>query len=833
MSANGSNFQSPSGSPDIRSSLHAPTAPSGLRESEVISYSPDTSQSFTKDVRGADDNSSSVLPPHSNSHSRQNSGSVGGDRNDRKDLKESNPYPSKDDTETSALLQKEPYELASVTSPSRHYKSGAFSPKTIPGLGYRTWSMRSDQSESDASIRLITGKVDSKDSGTRSRRGYFFRNTKGKNRASHSKKRSTTSYLAEQYGIENTKSMYLTYYIPSLAWIWQYRWAYVKGDLVSALTMASFYVPMALSYAANLAHIPPVNGLYSFVFNPLIYAIFGSSPQMILGPEAPGSLLIGSLVRTCIDNGEISDDDTQSHGILAGIIVSITGAFILVAGLCRLGFLESVVSRPFLRGFICAIGVVIAVDQLIPEMGLADLADSMGDVSHGNTTGKLSFIFRNINKASGITCAVSGISFVIIMFFRIVKKRSQRRYPMMVYIPDRFLIVVISAVLTWQLRWDKMGLEILGDVKSNSDSIFTYHWPFKASNMRQIRESMGTAFSIALLGFFESSVAARSLSNEDKDGVLQGITLSPNRELVALGLANLVGGSFCALPAFGGYGRSKVNTSTGGKTPMSSVFLSLITSVSVLYLLPLFHYLPKAVLCSMISVVSWSLIEEAPHDLIFFLKIRGYPELGLMLIILLATIFYSLTMGIAIGIGLSILSVIKHSTRSRIKILGRIPGTNRFEFAEDNLDRLEFIEGCLIVKIPEPLTFANTAQLKSRLRRLELYGSTNVHPALPRVRSPEHNRNIIFDIHGVTEIDGSGAQVLEEIVRAHREQGVRIFFCRCPAEGSAVFDTFRRSGIIELCGGDIYFVKDIDEAIRRTEIENIFGTTSRMAEGLC
>ncbi|KHJ33425.1 putative sulfate transporter [Erysiphe necator] len=815
MSAHGTNFPPSIGSPGVRSSLHAPAAPSSLRECEVIYYSSDIKRSPISDTKDDNDDSSSLPSPRTDRHSRQDSD------------------PVREDTETSALLPKKPNDLASVVSPSGHYKTGNLSPTTSPKIIGRTWSIRSDQSESDASIRILTGKVDLSDSGTRSRRGYFFSDTKGKNRINHSKKRSTTSYLAEQHGIENTKSMYLNYYIPSLAWIWQYRLAYVKGDLISALTMASFYLPMALSYAANLAHISPINGLYSFVFNPLIYAIFGSSPQMILGPEAPGSLLVGSMVRTLVDQGEILDDDIQSHGIVAGIIISLTGSFILVAGLCRLGFLESVVSRPFLRGFICAIGVVIAVDQLIPELGLADLADLMGDVSHGNTTGKLRFIFQNLNKISAITCSVSGVSFVTIMFFRIAKKRLQRRYPMIVYIPDRFLIVVISALLTWHFRWDMMGLEILGNVKSNSEPIFSVHWPFKTSNMRLIRESMGTAFSIALLGFFESSVAARSLSNEEKNCVLQGITLSPNRELVALGLANLVGGSFCALPAFGGYGRSKVNTSTGGKTPMSSVFLSMIAAISVLYLLPLFHYLPKAVLCSMITVVSWSLIEETPHDVTFFLKIRGFAELGLMAIILLATIFYSLTMGIAIGIGLSILSVIKHSTRSRIKILGRIPGTNRFEFAEDNLDRLEFIEGCLIVKISEPLTFANTGQLKSRLRRLEIYGSTDVHPALPRVRSPEHNRNIIFDIHGVTEIDGSGTQVLEEIVKAYREQGVRIFFCRCPPEGSAVFKKFRRSGIIDLCGGDAYFVQDIDEAIRRTEQNDVDVSNSLVAEGLC
>lgn len=221
----------------------------------------------------------------------------------------------------------------------------------------------------------------------------------------------------------------------------------------------------------------------------------------------------------------------------------------------------------------------------------------------------------------------------------------------------------------------------------------------------------------------------------------------------------------------------------------------------------------------MITVVAWTLIEEAPHDIAFFIRIRGYTELGLMVIIFAATIFYSLTLGIAIGVGLSLLSVIKHSTRPRIQILGRIPGTNRFENAEDNPDKLEFIEGCLIVKIPEPLTFANTGDLKNRLRRLELYGTTTAHPALPRVRPAELNRNIIFDIHGVTGLDGSGTQVLEEIVSNYRERGVHVFFSRVPQEGTPVWELFRRSGIIDKCGGTSHFVTDVEAALRLTEVE--------------
>lgn len=221
----------------------------------------------------------------------------------------------------------------------------------------------------------------------------------------------------------------------------------------------------------------------------------------------------------------------------------------------------------------------------------------------------------------------------------------------------------------------------------------------------------------------------------------------------------------------------------------------------------------------MISVVAWSLIEEAPHDISFFIKIRGWTELGLMAVIFLSTIFYSLTLGMALGVGISLLLVIKHSTRPRIQILGRIPGTNHFENAEADDRCLEFVEGCLIVKIPEPLTFANTGELKARLRRLELYGTPSAHPALPRIRSQEANRNIIFDIHGVTSIDGSGTQVLEEIVRSYRERGVRVFFSRLPGgKNHPVWRLMVSSGIVDLCG-ESHFVSDVEVALQQTEYE--------------
>lgn len=161
---------------------------------------------------------------------------------------------------------------------------------------------------------------------------------------------STTQWLARRHNVKGRRKMYLAYYFPFLQWIRQYRWSFLQGDLIAALTMASFYIPMSLSYAANLGHVPPINGMYSFVFNPFIYALLGSCPQMVVGPEAAGSLLVGSVVKSGAEHH--GDENGEANARAAGVVTGMAGAVILVAGLTRLGFLDSVLSRPFLRGFI-------------------------------------------------------------------------------------------------------------------------------------------------------------------------------------------------------------------------------------------------------------------------------------------------------------------------------------------------------------------------------------------------------------------------------------------------------------------------------------------------
>lgn len=235
----------------------------------------------------------------------------------------------------------------------------------------------------------------------------------------------------------------------------------------------------------------------------------------------------------------------------------------------------------------------------------------------------------------------------------------------------------------------------------------------------------------------------------------------------------------------------------------------------------------RGTLSAMISVVAYSLIEEAPHDINFFLQIQGYIELSLMTLIFFATFLWNLKIGIAVGIGLSLLRLLKHSTRPRIQILGRVPGTKEFENAElygeygrsDGEDEgVELVPNVLIIKIPEPLTFANTGSLKDRLRRLEDHG-TAAKTAAPDLPKLEHKKNVIFDIHGVTKLDPAAAQVLMEIVQSYVERGTNVFFCRVPGRKTEVWRLMNVSGIFEMCGGEGHFLGSVDAALRATERE--------------
>jgi len=437
-------------------------------------------------------------------------------------------------------------------------------------------------------------------------------------------------------------------------------------------------------------------------------------------------------------------------------------------------------------------------------MGLVPLAKAE-HVIHASTLTKLYWLLRHLSQAHMLTFAVAGTSFAVIMIGRLMKKRIAPRHPWIHFLPDRFLVVVLGAVFTSIFRWDKQGLEILGNIEVSGGKPFKFEIPVQVAHLNHAKEAFSTSFLISVLGFFESVVAAKAL------GTNFDVSISSNRELICLGTANVLGGCFSALPAFGGYGRSKVNKATGGRTPVSSIILSICTISCIYFVLPYFHYLPRGVLCAMISVVGVSLLEEAPHDILFFVKIHAYSDLATMALVFLTTLVWSISTGIAVGVGISLITVIKHSTRAHTQILGRDPIMGVWKPVEDS-PSVEQTPNVLVIKIRESLTFANAGDLSRRLWRIDRYGDSRAHPSLPRLK--QGIRGVVFDIAGVASIDGSGAQVVKELVAGYVNRGVRVWIARVSGgEDGEVMVRLRRSGIAAV----VEIVDNVDEAVRRED----------------
>ena len=629
---------------------------------------------------------------------------------------------------------------------------------------------------------------------------------------------SMTLQVPERGKLKPKAKSYWAYYVPALEWIPQYQAKYLPGDIAAGLTLASFQIPISMSYATSLAHVSTVSGLYGLVVPTFVYALMGTVPNMVVGPEAAISLVVGQAVSPYIHNEKITPD------VVSGLMAGSGGAVLLIGGLLRFGFLDSVLSRALLRGFISAVGVVMVIEQLPNELGLVEKMHSeIG--THSSIPAKLGFLFKHAGEAHSLTTAFAFTAMFTIILFRLFKGKTMHKWRKIIFVPEILIVVIASTVITNIFDLDENGLDVVGQIKPGRVSV---KFPLNAQNWDTFKSTFSAAFFCAILGFFESTIASKSL------GAAANLSISTNRELVALGVANMMGSLVCALPSFGGYGRSKINALSGARTQFSGFVLCGVTVLSIAFLMPYFYYLPKCVLSAVISVVGLSLIEEAPKDIKFYWQIGGYQDLFTLFLTLISTIFLSVESGIAIGVGFSLIRVIHHATRPRIQILGRVPGTNIFENA-DRLqpEHLEEIEGCLIVKIPEPLTFANTGDLRNRLRRFEHYGTMRVHPSYPRIRQEEMTRHLIIDLHGMTQCDSSAVQILLEIVSSYvTDRHIPVLLTRMP-QSKSIRKRFELAGITELVTkrkttapsiatitsistiiADDVFFKSVDEALK-------------------
>ncbi|EIN06590.1 hypothetical protein PUNSTDRAFT_72248 [Punctularia strigosozonata HHB-11173 SS5] len=594
----------------------------------------------------------------------------------------------------------------------------------------------------------------------------------------------------------NTRWAKLRYYVPSVAWIPQYSLILLGGDFLAGLTVASMLIPQSISYASSLSSA----WSFSASIPGAVYALFGTCRQLNVAPEASLSLLVGQAIAEVLhDQGHSHPPDpSRTMHVSFAVSTMITaqaGLITFLLGFFRLGFIDVVLSRALLQGFVCAIAVLIMIEQLIPMFGLSALEQA---VSPHSTLDKLVFLVENIREAHVPTATVSLSALLALVVLRAFKRtcgRSQGSFRVFRLLPEVFLVVLLSTILCSVHRWDEDGVAILGDVPVSLASHSFVRWPFNGENLKYLRRTTTTAGVVSIIGFLDSIVAAK------QNGARFQYAVSANRELVALGLGN-VAGSFVpgTLPAYGSITRSRINGDVGGRTQMASLVCSGIILLATFFLLPYLYFLPKCVLASIICLIVFSLLSEAPHDIKFFWRMHSAVDLGLMFLTFFLSIVWDVEIGLLVSVIISLLLVVRRSSKTRMTILGRIHGTNEWEPIDENPDAIEDVPGVLIIRIRENLDFANTAQLKERLRRLELYGVNPSHPSEEPRR--QQASVLVFHLADVNVCDAAAAQIFYELLETYKARDVGIFITHLRVGPRK---QFKRAGIVDLLGEGAFY----------------------------
>lgn len=550
----------------------------------------------------------------------------------------------------------------------------------------------------------------------------------------------------------------ITTYIPFLDWIRSYSGDEAKGDLNAGITVGIMLVPQGMAYAM-LAGLPPIYGLYASIVPLILYAVFGTSRQLAVGPVAMVSLLVLAGVG---EMAEIGSDRFIQLAILTAMGV---GIFQFAMGLFRMGFLVNFLSHPVLSGFTSAAALIIGASQVRNLLGL--------DLPRTNYIHEIIWgLFQKISDIDPFTAAIGIGSIAIIILLRKWKKTF----------PSALVVVVLGTIVTYAFGLNDAGVKIVGDIPEGLPSfkLTSFSWT-------DLKLIFPTILVISLVGYMESIAVAKAIANK------RGYKVDPNQELIGLGVANIGGALFQSYPTTGGFSRTAVNDQAGARTGMASIISAIIIGLTVLFLTPLFYYLPSAVLASIIMVAVAGLFDtQEMKDLWKTDK----KDLGMLMVTFIATLVLGIEEGIATGVLLSLGMVIYSSTKPHSTELGRLGETKNFRNVNRYKEAKTF-ENILIYRFDSQLYFANTEYFRNSIDELIQEKGDDLEL-------------VILDASAINNIDSTGVHALQELIQDLNEKGIELHVAGAIGP---VRDKLKISGITEgLSNRNFHF--DVDAAVK-------------------
>jgi SulP family sulfate permease len=550
-------------------------------------------------------------------------------------------------------------------------------------------------------------------------------------------------------------------FFPGLSLFRDYRREWLMGDVLAGVSVCVIMIPSVIAYA-GLMGLRPEHGLYAALVPLVVYALIGSSRQVIVGPDIAISLLIASTIAP------LAGGDAAQAATLAAVTALLSGLLLLLAACANLGAIADFLSKPVLIGYMTGAALILMASQLNKLFGIK-LTNSDFFPRIFELAGKL--------KETHIPTLMVGL---VCLLALIIARRLAPR------VPGALVICAGAVVATAALGLERKGVAIVGSFPRGLPgfAVPTVTW-------REVQSLSTAAIGIALLTYTEGILLARAFAAKN------GYEVSANQELVALGLSDLAAGLFQGFSITGSQARTTINDATGGKTQLSSLIAAFTLALFLIFLTPLIAKLPEVALAAVLIFAGFGLVEFAVMARIY----RFYPRSAVVAALTtLSVLIGGVVPGIIFGVALSLMGLISRISHPSDAVLSEVPGRGFHDVG--STAGAQTIPGLIAYRFYAPLLFPNASHFVERVRKLI-------------AESPTPPRWFVLDAQAVTDIDVTAVELLHTLNQELCRQGIALKIAHANPPLRAVLT---RTGLAAEIGENSFFssVHECVEAFTRT-----------------
>jgi high affinity sulfate transporter 1 len=543
-----------------------------------------------------------------------------------------------------------------------------------------------------------------------------------------------------------TKPNLITRYVPLLGWLPGYDRGWLRPDFLAGLTVVALLVPEGMAYA-ELAGMPPETAFYAAIPALLLYAVFGTSRQLVVATSSTIAAMSASIIVG------LAPASYEEYIILTAALAILAGLVSIIAGLLRLGAISQFFSKSVLTGFVFGLALVIAVKQLPKLFGL--------EAAEGNFWARMVDLIGQIPDSHWLTFLVGLTSLVLMLIL-------EERWPR---VPAALVTLIYGIAVVSIFNLDEQGVHIVGDIPAGLSSP-----QLPGITFQQLLSLLPGAMAIALVAFAEAIGPARDFAAKHR------YEIDANQELIAIGAANFGAGLFQGYSIGASLSKSAANENSGARSPVSLVVAAAVTALVALFLTGLFHNLPEATLAAIVIVAIKGMMNVPEMRRLYNLRRPGF---WLAMVALLAVLTFEILAGLMIAVILSLLLLIAQAARPKLSVLGRDPRRIAFGDVEHH-PGYHLVPGLMIIRPDEGLWFANAEPLREAIVRRVFEADRPV-------------QSVLLDLEMTFELDIPALDMLAKLKEELERYGTTLLLTRLHHE---VRELLERSGVAEQIGRD-------------------------------